>query len=76
DDPQAAHARRGAPWTFDAQKFRDALITIKKGKGVRKEGHAPALSRDVSQCVWYPCGWWVQVSDMGNPSTEQRSVEW
>lgn len=28
DDPKEAHARRGAPWTFDAQAFVDMVVRV------------------------------------------------
>ncbi|KAL4429348.1 hypothetical protein ABPG77_005122 [Micractinium sp. CCAP 211/92] len=34
-DPQLAHARRGAEWTFDARAYHDCLATIKReGRGM------------------------------------------
>ena len=30
EDPEEAHARRGAPWTFDAEAFIEAIETLRK----------------------------------------------
>lgn len=39
-DPQLAHARRGAEWTFDARAYHDCLATIKRTGGARSPAAA------------------------------------
>ncbi|GFR44954.1 hypothetical protein Agub_g6262 [Astrephomene gubernaculifera] len=59
-DPQAAHARRGAPWTFDAAKFVDAVRRVRyaatrfgseSGFGEEEEVCVPSFDHGVGDPV-------------------------
>jgi len=46
-DPQAAFARRGAPWTFDPHALRAHLIALRAGKSVAWPGFEHAVGDPV-----------------------------